>query len=265
LTPFSGKRQGEECQVTTTKYCDLHLEPIFSQSVLHAGNMVLHMSTNNGGAKTVRFAAEGDLCDYRSGLEELTEEMEVDIWYQLVDFARFRASARESCDDAIKKGLSAYLKRTYGYSDNKTQDLLTLWAKCRETGRGLERFISEDYSKHRMVVRRKTVRAVLYTQDRLRKENEDTYYDRAAVIIGNVATTLSYNAVQFAIMLGKADYAAVTQRRVTAATVRRATSVLVRKLSQSPVKHLRGGSDHSPTVPAGLSPRQRRGQQGNAA
>jgi hypothetical protein len=192
------------------------------------------MSANNGGAKTVRFAAEDDFCDYRSGLEELTEEMTVDRWYQPVDYVRFRASAKESCDNAIKKGMSAYLKRTYGYSDNKTQELLTLWAKCRETTRGLERFINEDYSKHRMFVRRKTIRAVLYTQDRLRKENEGKDYDRAAVVIGNVATTLSYNAVQFATMLGKADYAAVTQRRVSAAVlVRRATPVRIRILSQS--------------------------------
>jgi hypothetical protein len=184
--------------------------------------------------KSVRFAVEDSLCDYRQGPEELTTEIIRETWLQPEDFDEFRSDARNSSRNAIKKGLAAYIKWTYGHSDNKTQDMLNLWARCSDTRRGLERFINEDYAKVRLYVRRKTVRAILYTQERLRKEEEQSY-DRASAVIGNVSTTLSADPIKLAIMLGKADYAAVVRRRVT--VVRRIASARTKRpprSSQSP-------------------------------
>jgi hypothetical protein len=112
--------------------------------------------------------------------------------------------------------------------------MLNLWARCSDTRRGLERFIDIDYAKVRLYVRRKTVRAILYTQERLRKEEEQSY-DRASAVIRKIATTLSADARKFATMLGRADYAAVVRRRAT--VVRRIVSVRTERpprSSQSP-------------------------------
>ena len=135
------------------------------------------------------------------------------MWYQPDEFIDLRASARVSCDAAIRKGMSSYIPRGYGYNDSKTQLLLDAWASCDDTRRGLERFINTDYAKQRSHIRRKTVRAVLYSQDRLREEG-DADYARSATVMRNIAFAVSSRAQMLAIMLAKADAAAIRPCRV---------------------------------------------------
>jgi hypothetical protein len=198
--------------------------------------MVLHI--NGHRTKSVRFAPGDDLCEFQPGPKKLTAEMTIAFWYQRSDFDGFIRVAKAASENAIRKGLSAYINRTYGYSDDKTQKLLNMWARCSDTSRGLERFINPDYGRHRLFVRRKTVRAVLYTQARLCHENEQSY-DRASAVISKVATTLSADPIKFAAMLGSADYAAaVIRSRAT----RKVSSARSRRppLAQRPQPKLQG-------------------------
>jgi hypothetical protein len=160
------------------------------------------------GRKAVRFPSSKNMCNYREGLTELTEQMILDVWYQQEDFLEFRRTAAITCDEAIRKGLVSFIKRTYSYSDLKTQHSLDLWAKFKDTSRGLERFINKDYAKERLYIRKKQIKGVLYTQEQLIEDGE-TDPVRSAAIIRNVATVVSEKAVIFAAMLGSADRAAV--------------------------------------------------------
>ena len=189
--------------------------------------------------KSVRFANDDKLCQFQEGPKELNQEMILEMWFQPMDFIHFRISAKKSCDMATKKGLSSYLKRTYGFADDRTQMLFNMWAKCQDTRRGLERFICEEYKQQRLYSQRKTVQAVLYTQDRLRKEDEHQSSERSSAVIANISSSLSHHAAQYARMMGVADHSAVTQFRVTANT-RRPTSERVGKLSSiSPLRQSR--------------------------
>eukprot|EP00339_Tiarina_fusa_P023986 CAMPEP_0117056772 /NCGR_PEP_ID=MMETSP0472-20121206/39395_1 /TAXON_ID=693140 ORGANISM="Tiarina fusus, Strain LIS" /NCGR_SAMPLE_ID=MMETSP0472 /ASSEMBLY_ACC=CAM_ASM_000603 /LENGTH=174 /DNA_ID=CAMNT_0004773361 /DNA_START=87 /DNA_END=608 /DNA_ORIENTATION=+ len=164
--------------------------------------------------KSVRFAPEHKLCEYQRGPEKLSLQMCERLWFQPEDFQDFRLGARDSSLNAIRKGLSAYIKRTYGHTDKKTQDMYNLWARCSDTRRGLERFINEEYGRNRKFVQKKTISAVLYAQERLWKDGERDY-GRSSRVISSVASSVSADAVAFAAMLGRADYAAVVRRRVT--------------------------------------------------
>ena len=169
--------------------------------------MVQHQ-TRRKGRKAVRFRSNTDLCSYQEGLPELTEQMILDVWCQKEDFLDFRQASADTCDEAIRKGHGSFIKRTYGYSDLKTQACLDLWAKLKETRRGLERFINREYAKERHYIRNKQIQGVLYTQQQL-TEDGITGAVRRAGIIRKVATTVSKEAVIFAAMLGSADEAAV--------------------------------------------------------
>lgn len=214
---------------------------------------------SSSGYKSVRFAREADLCRYQKGPRNLTFEMIRELWFQPEDFEGFKISARQSSDNAIKKGLSAYIKRTYGSTDGRTQEMLNLWTRCSDTRRGLERFINQEYAQKRVQVRQTTVRAVLYTQGRLC--NEGVYqYSETSEVIRNVATGLTSDAITFASMLGKADFAAVTHRRATimrrlsppdaAASSSSSSSSRPRRTSWSPPSPppLPVASEHSRTV-----------------
>lgn len=161
--------------------------------------------------RQVRFAPEQELCDYQEGPKELTLERICELWFQPEEFDEFREDARHASISAAKQGLAAYVKKTYGHTDEKTQDMLNMWTCLAETRRGLERFINETYCKNRLFVRQKTVEAVIYTQERLRKENQYEY-ERSSEVIRNVAIILSYDAIEFAVMMGKADEKAAASR-----------------------------------------------------
>jgi hypothetical protein len=169
---------------------------------------VLQQKTRSKRRKTVRFQSTKNLCSYHEGLTELTEQMILDMWCRKEDFVDFRQAADATCDQAILKGHASFIKRTYGYSDLKTQACLDLWSKLKESRRGLERFISKDYAKERHYIRNKQIKGVLYTQHQL-TEDGVTGPARRAGIIRKVATTVSEEAVIFAMMLGSADQAAV--------------------------------------------------------
>jgi hypothetical protein len=168
----------------------------------------LQQQTRKRGRKAVRFQSSKNLCSYHEGLAELTEQMILDMWCQEEDFFEFRRAAASTCKDAIQKGHASFIKRTYGHSDLKTQACLDLWAKLKDTKRGLERFIDRDHATLRHYIRSKQIKGVLYAQKKLTKDGV-TGRARRAGIIRKVATTASEDAVIFATMLGSADQTAV--------------------------------------------------------
>jgi hypothetical protein len=171
-------------------------------------SQMLQQQTRQGKKAAVRFPPSTNMCTYHEGLTELTEQMILDVWYLQEEFLDFRRAAASTCDEAIRKGRASFIKRTYGHSDLKTQACLDLWAKFKDTKRGLERFINKDYAKERLYIRRKQMNGVFYTQNQLIEDGETDPVRRAGVI-RKVATTVSEEAVIFATMLGSADQAAV--------------------------------------------------------
>jgi len=167
---------------------------------------------DNNRTRRVRFANDDELCSYRDGPKELSLSTIIDVWLQPNDFCSLRRSARAASDSAIKKGLHAYIGRTYGYTDDTTVEMYTLWAKCSDTRRGLERFVNKEYGRQRALNRKKLIRGVLYAQNRLRKEGE-TSYSRCSKIIRGVSMSITEEARKYARMLGKVDHNAISKRR----------------------------------------------------
>lgn len=120
------------------------------------------------------------------------------------EFDVIRAEAKLAAVQAIGDGLDFYISKTYGFTDEKTQDMLNHFACHRDTLRGLERFVSQEYAEGRGHLRHKHFKAVMYTQRRLDKEREKVY-DKRAIVISNVALTVSREAAEFAFMMGSAD------------------------------------------------------------
>lgn len=178
-------------------------------------------------ANNVAFAPDPKLCDYYAGsLEELTPEVINELWFQAEDYEEIRHQAKKETANGKEHGADFYISRTYGYTDDKSQEMLTQWTKLRDTLRGLERFVSQDFSQARSQVRQKTVRAVLHTQHKLDKEDEKDY-SRRAEAISEVATTLSREATEFAFMIGSADEKAAMflQSRTRRSSMGRRTSI----------------------------------------
>mmetsp|Transcript_8101 Transcript_8101/g.23288 ORF Transcript_8101/g.23288 Transcript_8101/m.23288 type:complete len:437 (-) Transcript_8101:113-1423(-) len=168
-----------------------------------------------GGADSQQQAADAGnsstetyLHDYCEANYELTDELIDDIWWQPEDFHQFKVSAKVLADEAIEKGICRYLDRNYGYVDDKSQNALNLWAKCRVTRRGLERFINKEYAQKRLDVRQRTIHAVLYTQQQMHEEIQCGDVDRAVETIRNVAVVISEQCQTFAYMMAKADASA---------------------------------------------------------
>lgn len=220
--------------------------------------------------KSVRFAPDERLCDYSPTVlvKILTDELCHRIWFQHDEFDAFQKESKDASASAIRKGLPAYISRTYGHTDKKTQDMYNLWARCSDSRRGLERFINEEYGRTRKQKQQRTVQAVLYAQNQLRHEEELDFdleddCSRASQVIRNVSTSISKDAAAFAAMLGKADHAAVAPRRrpVVSApkgakpgvTVVRRVPSINRRNSRTPVT-APPSSVTRPSFPASSSP-----------
>lgn len=162
--------------------------------------------------KTVRFSLEESVHEYEYPSPSRSSCATETMWYQPSDYDQMRLEALVSVQEAKQKGMNAFIKQNYGCTDSKTQEMLNVWAKCKDTNRGLERFVSEEYGQQRQLHRRKIIEAVLFAQNKLRKENRNDV--SAASIIQTVSSTLSGNAIQFARMLAIADRAAVDAREM---------------------------------------------------
>jgi hypothetical protein len=186
---------------------------------LFSFTMVLSMK------KSVHFALDDSICTFeRLSLSSSRSSAPETMFYQPSEYEQMRIEALESVQEAKQRGMSAFLKHNYGCTDSKTQEMLRVWAKCKDTNRGLERFVCEEYGQLRLLHRRKVIEAVLYAQAKLRKDNRNDA--SAASIIQTVSSTLSVNAIQFARMLAIADRAAVGTSELT---LRMASTPCVRK------------------------------------
>jgi hypothetical protein len=163
---------------------------------------------------SVRFAQVDDLIEYADGrIAELTLSMKKDIWWRPHEFQELRKAARDLVDEAIQKGLGVFIGRAYVHHDENAQHALNVWAKCKDTRRGLERFICSDYAVLRLQKRKNLIETVLYTQYQL---NQEVCYDaeRASNIIAKVAKALSSGPILYAEMLGKADACSTSRQKV---------------------------------------------------
>ena len=162
--------------------------------------------------KSVSFQPEERLCSYRLVLRRRSSRESIERrWYQNSDYERFLEEIKESVAIAQQTGLAQHIQHHYGYTDSETQAMLNAWAMCKDTRRGLERFVNEDYGDRRLLHRRKTTDAVLYAQEKLRKSTQSG--SRAASVIQSVSSTLSSNAIAYAKMLAIADCEAVRPRK----------------------------------------------------
>jgi sucrose-6-phosphate hydrolase SacC (GH32 family) len=152
----------------------------------------------------VMFAPDRNLCSFAGGPEELTLDSICEIWFQPEDYEEIRLQAKKESHNRKDHGADFYISRAYGYTDEKSQEMLIQWTKRRDTLRGLERFVNQDYSRARSQAREKIVKAVEMTQRRL-DEQEEQDYDRRANVISEIASTLSREATEFAFMIGSAD------------------------------------------------------------
>lgn len=175
-------------------------------------NMGSSAKNRRSSARYVKFAPAAQLCEYQKGPKELTQEAEGEIWYRAQDYEEFRDHAKAASVDGMENGLDFYLSHSYGYTDEKSQEMLDHWTKQRDTLRGLERFVNRDYNDARLQLRSKTVRSVIHTQKKLNKEKENDY-DRRTDAIREVATILSREATEFAFMMGSADQKAAFMLR----------------------------------------------------
>ncbi|KAG7364734.1 hypothetical protein IV203_037936 [Nitzschia inconspicua] len=157
--------------------------------------------------KTVRFSLEESVWEYSSTCIAAEE-----VWWQTCEYDQIRQDALTSVRVARKRGLDALIKSNYGCTDDKTQSDLNIWSKCKDSLRGLERFVCEEYGVQRLQHRKKIIEAVIYAQAKMadgKRTNRS-----AANIIRTVSSTLSQNATQFARMLAIADSAAVSDREM---------------------------------------------------
>jgi len=170
----------------------------------------MDLSKSNHGIKkssrrtTRRVTFDEQLNQYQQGPKELTLDTQANLWFQPNEYEELRAETKQDSIKGIEDGVDFYLSKTYGCTDEKTQDMLNHFTGKRHTLRGLERFINPSYAEARMRIRMNYLKVVIYTQRKLNKENE-TNYDRRAAVISNVAATVSREATEFAFMMGSAD------------------------------------------------------------
>ena len=161
--------------------------------------------------KVVSFERDERLCTYKTvSRRRSSQEKIARRWYLNSDYDRFLEEVRETVATAHQAGLVQLVEHHYGYTDSETQKMLNAWAMHKDTRRGLERFVNEDCGDRRLQHRRKTINAVLYAQEKLRKSNQSG--SRAASVIQTVSSTLSANAVAYAKMLAMADFEAARPR-----------------------------------------------------
>jgi hypothetical protein len=172
--------------------------------------------------KSVHFASEDSICGHRIKSPSSRSGATNNVFYQPSEYEQMRIEILELVQEAKQRGMSAFLKKNYGCTDSNTQELLNIWATCKDTNRGLERFVCEEYGQQRLLHRRKIVEAVLHAQTKLRKDNRNGA--SAASIIQTVSSTLSGNAIQFARMLAIADRAAVGNEMIPIPTVNRSVT-----------------------------------------
>ncbi len=153
---------------------------------------------------TRRVTFDEQLNKYQDGPTELTLKTQSKLWFQPEEFNEIRGEAKLASIQGIGDGMDFYLSKTYGNTDEKTQDMLNHFTKSRHTLRGLERFVSQDYAEAKGQLRQKYLKVVIYAQRKLDKEKEKNY-DRRATFISTVALTVSREATEFAFMLGSAD------------------------------------------------------------
>jgi hypothetical protein len=186
--------------------------------------MVLIMKTSR--RKSVRFAPDGSMLSYSDSSEvhSLSQEVINDVWYQDSDYKEFVRQTRVAVDTAVRNGLSACITEPYGQNDMQTQELFNFWARCRNTRRGLERYVNAEYGKRRLLHRRKAIQAILYAEKRLQTENQSRY-EGGAAILQIIASTLSASDVDFAIMMAVADRKTVLEHEPTAQRGRKIESI----------------------------------------
>lgn len=163
--------------------------------------------------RRVHFAPSESLCSHHaSSWQTLTLEMISNGWFRDDDFAAFRQDSRISCAEAQEKQMDKLFlnQHTYGATQPKNQQALTKWCRVKDTRRGLERFVSQEYFILRNQAKEKYIQSVLYTQENLDLEGDVDYEHRASAM-ARAAKNISRPAKTFAYMLGKADQEAVNQ------------------------------------------------------
>lgn len=170
--------------------------------------------------KAVRFAADEHLEEVVALVPKLTEMAEQDVaelWLSRTEcetiVSMATVIARESRSSCI---LSKMLQDTFGSEDEDpatTQGLLSKWARCGHSRRGLECNINPKHRLQRAQSRTSCIQSVLRAQDRLLDLHDDktVTQQEKAEMLAKVSSERSARATAFAYMVGIADAEAACQ------------------------------------------------------
>jgi hypothetical protein len=171
----------------------------------------LAMSCSSTPKRSLRFADDDKLCVYHEGaVMDIEEICKLDIWYHHTDMDRMKRRAVRLCQETRRRCIfGSLLTNTYGKSCDATQDALNTWSRNRNSKRGLERWMNDEYAARRTDIRRRTVQSVLRAQDRMREESL-TNPDNTVGVLSRVSEVFSKDSKTFSRAMGIADELAIT-------------------------------------------------------
>jgi hypothetical protein len=133
-----------------------------------------------------------------------------DIWYKQADMSQIKRSAILDSKVANRYGFGSLLTNTYGRKCLATQDALNTWSSKGNSGRGLERYINDEYAAQRADIRRRTIQSILRAQDKMIEESPTgTDPDHAMTVLSRLSEVFSRDSTNFSRAMGIADELAI--------------------------------------------------------
>ena len=143
------------------------------------------------------------------------------IWYQYEELKSMKRTALALAKEAQRLSQGSLLTHTYGRATSQdSQHALVAWACIKNTRRGLERWINEEYAAKRSDIRQRTIQSVIRAQAKL-KENttkhdnnssssssppdDTTDVDYSIKVLARLSEAFSVDSRQFALSMGLAD------------------------------------------------------------
>jgi hypothetical protein len=133
----------------------------------------------------------------------LTESDRKNLWFQRPDFIGFKRTARLIATESNHFRFRSNLDDCFGAVTDERQQKLDQWCKHGHSRRGLENWFSERHGNDRDRAKQRVVEKLLSLQQVMRISGGVDAQELARQY-----GLLTENAMSFALMLGRADYAA---------------------------------------------------------
>jgi hypothetical protein len=96
--------------------------------------------------------------------------VESDLWYQSDELKKIKRQAIVLSRDECANYLGPLLSNTYGKTSLRAENAIHSWVMSCVSRRGLERFVSKDYSMKRSDSRMRNMQVVLTAQHKMKTE-----------------------------------------------------------------------------------------------